>query len=233
MAHGSRDPRAAESIEALLDLVRDSRPGLRVVTSYLDHAAPAPVPALTALPSADAVVLPLLLTPAYHSKIDIPGVLHAAQSRRPELALRTAGTLGPHPLMLDALERRLGSPDPDTAVVLVSAGSSDPTANAIIARMAHDWQLRGWWAVRPAYASAALPTPVEAIRTLYDLGAPRVVVASYFLAPGHFADRVRTAAEEAGAAEVSPALGAVPELAQIILDRYDAAVPSRAPVLIR
>jgi sirohydrochlorin ferrochelatase len=229
VAHGSRDPRAAAAVEELLDLVRDSRPGLRVITSYLDHAVPTPVQALAGLTSADAVVLPLLLTPAYHSKIDIPGVLADVRSLRPHLDLRTSGTLGPHPLMLDALERRLGSPDPDTAVVLVSAGSSDPSANAVIAQMARDWQRRGWWAVRPAYASAALPTPVEAIRELYDLGAPRVVVASYFLAPGYFADKVRVASEEAGAAAVSPVLGAAPELARIILDRYDAALPSSRP----
>ncbi|WP_460367561.1 sirohydrochlorin chelatase, partial [Actinocorallia lasiicapitis] len=128
MAHGSRDPRAAATVENLLDLVRER--GLDVRTAFLDHAAPSPVQALSGLDS--AVVLPLLLTAAYHSKIDLPGVLATARRRSPRLSVRVAGTLGPHPLLLDALERRLAEvdagPASDTAVVLAAAGSSDPSA---------------------------------------------------------------------------------------------------------
>jgi len=55
------------------------------------------------------------------------------------------------------------------------------------------------------------------------------VVASYLLAPGLFADRIRDEALAAGAAAVSPALGATPEVADVILDRYqEAAVRARA-----
>jgi sirohydrochlorin ferrochelatase len=103
-------------------------------------------------------------------------------------------------------------------VVLAAAGSTDPAAGATIARMARSWG--GWWRVVPAYASAARPTPAEAVRTLYAAGAPRVVVASYFLAPGYFADRVREESLAAGARAVSPVLGAAPELASIIVQRY-------------
>ncbi|WP_312882025.1 sirohydrochlorin chelatase [Actinomadura alba] len=238
VAHGSRDPRAAATVEALLDAVRRRRPALPVVGCYLDHATPDPLRALGRLAAegADAaVVLPLLLTAAYHSKIDIPGVLTEACTRHPRLRLRTAATLGPHPLMLTALERRLATPetgveagDPSTAVVLVSAGSSDPAANAVIDGMARQWRRRGWWDVAAAYASAARPTPAEAVRSLREAGAPRVVVASYFLAPGHFADKVRAEALAAGATAVSPVLGAAPELTDIVLQRYDEALSATA-----
>ncbi len=224
VAHGSRDPRATATVESLLDLVRAR--GLDVRTSYLDHAPPSPVRALDGL--REAVVMPLLLTEAYHSKIDLPGVLAQACRRNPVLDVRVTGTLGPHPLLLDALERRLADvgvrPSPDTAVVLVAAGSSDPSANATIAATARAWRNHGWYDARPAYASAASPTPAEAVRALYAAGAPRVVVASYFLAPGYFADKVRSAAEEAGARAVSPVLGAAPELAEIVVERYGAAL---------
>lgn len=224
VAHGSRDPRAAATIEDLLDLVRRSS-GLRVVTSYLDHAPPAPAQALGGLVGEGAraaVVLPLLLTAAYHSKTDIPRALAEVRAAHPRLAVRYGGTLGPHPLMTAALERRLAEagvrPDPGTAVVLAAAGSTDPAAAATIGRMARAW--RGWWRVVPAYASAARPTPAEAVRALYAAGAPRVVVASYFLAPGYFADRVREESLAAGAAAVSPVLGAAPELAEIVVRRH-------------
>jgi sirohydrochlorin ferrochelatase len=224
VAHGSRDPRAAATVEDLLDLVR-RRSGLPVVTSYLDHAPPAPAQALGALAGAgagEAVVLPLLLTAAYHSKTDIPGALMEVRRTHPRMRLHYGATLGPHPLMTAALERRLAEagirPDPDTALVLAAAGSSDPSANATITRMAHGW--RGWRRVVPAYASAARPTPAEAVRALLDAGIARVAVASYFLAPGHFADKVRDESLAAGAVAVSAALGAAPELAEIIQQRY-------------
>jgi sirohydrochlorin ferrochelatase len=141
-------------------------------------------------------------------------------------------TLGPHPLLLDALDRRLAEADPGahrdpsgTAVVLAAAGSSDPEANATIARMAARWQVRtGWLAVRPAYASAAEPSPAAAVTGLLRDGAPRVVVATYLLAPGFFADRIRDTALAAGAAAVSPALGACAEVADVMLDRFAQAI---------
>jgi sirohydrochlorin ferrochelatase len=70
------------------------------------------------------------------------------------------------------------------------------------------------------------------VTELLRAGARRVVVASYLLAPGLFADRIRDASLAAGAAEVSPALlslppaaegGAAPEVADIVLDRYQEA----------
>ncbi|WP_243719550.1 sirohydrochlorin chelatase [Actinomadura sp. KC06] len=232
VAHGSRDPRAAATVARLLDAVRARRPDVPVHASFLDHAAPAPDRVLDGLAregAGAAVVLPLLLTAAYHSKTDIPGVLNRVRGLHPRLRLRTAGTLGPHPLLMDALERRLADAgvaagDPDTAVVLVSAGSSDGSANATIARLAREWRARGWRDVVPAYASAARPAPSEAVAALLDAGAPRVAVASYFLAPGYFADKVRTESLAAGAFAVSPVLGAAPEVAELIVRRYDEAL---------
>ena len=178
------------------------------------------------------MVVPLLLTAAYHSKADIPAQLAAAAAARPGLDVVCAGTLGPHPLLLAALERRLreaGAAAGDaglarTGVVLAAAGSSDPAANATIAELAARWaRERGWRAVLPGYASAAGPRPADSVRALRDGGAERVVVATYLLAPGYFADKIRDAALDAGADAVSAALGAAPEVADVVLDRYLAA----------
>lgn len=234
-AHGSRDPRAARCVEALLDEVRRRRPYLRVVTSYLDHAAPrleGVLDALDADGAREVVVLPLLLTAAYHSGTDIPEALRAARGRHPFLAIRYGETLGPHPALTAALERRLaeaGVPpgDPETAVVLAAAGSSDARANATVTDIARAWESRGWWAVVPAYASAARPAPEEAVARLRAAGAPRVAVASYLLAPGLFADRVRAMTHTAGADAVSAVLGAAPEVAEVVLERYEEAARVR------
>ena len=69
-----------------------------------------------------------------------------------------------------------------------------------------------------------MPSQTKAVRALLDAGAPRVAVASYILAPGHFADKVRRESLAAGAAAVSPALGAAPEVADLIVRRYAGAL---------
>ncbi|MFG2073410.1 sirohydrochlorin chelatase [Nonomuraea maritima] len=226
VAHGSRDPRAAATVAALLDRVRVARPDLPVRVAYLDHCAPTLGQALDGLDA--AVVLPLLLTEAYHSRVDLPAALNEARAREPRLSVRYGATLGPHPLLLSALERRLAEAgvapgDQDTAVVLVSAGSSDARANAVVADTARSWRRSGWWTVSAAYASAAGPAPGEAVAALVRAGAPRVVVAPYLLAPGFFADKVRRDALEAGAEVVADVLGPAPELVEVLLERYVAA----------
>ncbi|MBG0818066.1 sirohydrochlorin chelatase [Planomonospora sp. ID82291] len=227
VAHGSRDPRAAATVEELLDLVRRARPELPVRAAYLDHAPATLAGALAG--RTEAAVLPLLLTEAYHSRVDIPGALAEAAARQPRLRVHRGATLGPHPLLTAALERRLAEADvaagdPETAVVLVSAGSGDHRANATVARIARAWSRRGWWAVAAAYASAAAPAPQAEVRRLLAAGAPRVVVAPYLLAPGHFADRIRADTLAAGAAAVADVLGAAPEVASVLLERYGQAL---------
>jgi sirohydrochlorin ferrochelatase len=239
VAHGSTDPRAAATIGDLMAIAaeraaeRARKRGVRppvLRTAYLDHAAPSLPQVLSTIgPGADVIVLPLLLTAAYHSKTDIPRVL--ARSQVSQLRVSYGATLGPHPLLLRALERRLAEADPAaldaperTGVVLAAAGSSDPEANAAIARLAAQWQARtGWLAVRPAHASAADPTPAAAVAGLLRAGASRVVVASYLIAPGHFADRIRQTCMAASAAAVSPVLGASAEVADVLLHRYEEA----------
>ena len=197
VAHGSADPRASATIAELAAVARQRSPGLDLRTAFLGHAPPS-LPQVLGTIEADreVTVLPLLLTAAYHSKADIPRML----ARTPLPRVSYGATLGPHPLLLRALERRLAEADPQgaeadqerTAVVLAAAGSSDHEANATIERLAAQWQARtGWLAVRPAYASAAEPSPAAAVASLLRDGAPRVVVATYLLAPGLFADRIR------------------------------------------
>ncbi|MGY5011605.1 sirohydrochlorin chelatase [Streptomyces sp. 900105755] len=235
IAHGSRDPRHAATVHALVRRVRSLRPGLRVETGFLDFTIPsvhAVLESLAAEGVRDVVALPLLLTRAFHAKADIPAVLRDAPAR---LRIRQAEVLGPSPLLLSALERRLheaGLTPADrssTGVVLASAGSSDPEAIAVIARLAREWQRTGWGAVRPAFASASLPRTEEAVRELRELGCARVAVAPYVLAPGFLPDRIARGAAEADV--LAEVLGPAPEVARVLLERYDAArTPAMAAV---
>ncbi|MFF7316274.1 sirohydrochlorin chelatase [Streptomyces albogriseolus] len=232
VAHGSRDPRHAATVHDLVRRVRAQRPGLRVETGFLDFNVPSVGAVLRSLDAEgvrDVVALPLLLTRAFHAKADIPAVLAEAP---PRLRIRQADVLGPSPLLLAALERRLheaGLAPADrssTGVVLASAGSSDPEAIAVIADVAREWRHTGWCAVRPAFASASLPRTEDAVRELRELGCARVAVAPYVLAPGRLPDRIARGA--AGADVLADVLGPSPEVAQVLLERYDAA---RTPLL--
>ncbi|WP_199807917.1 sirohydrochlorin chelatase [Streptomyces sp. NRRL S-350] len=224
IAHGSRDPRHAATVAALVEEVRAQRPGTEVATAYLDHCAPR-IPQVVAR-LADAVAVPLLLNRAFHAKHDIPAALRAAGSRLP-----VADVLGPSPLLLAALDRRLAEAGLDvtsravrarTGVVLAAAGSSDPAADAATRAAAAEWRrTRGWAAVEVAYASATGPRVPDALAALCAAGAGRTAVAPYLLAPGLLPDRI--AAASAGADVVADVLGAAPELAALLLARHDEA----------
>ncbi|MEV6145940.1 sirohydrochlorin chelatase [Streptomyces sp. NPDC051992] len=234
IAHGSRDPRHAATVHALTARVRSLRPGLQVETGFLDFNAPS-VPRvlerLAAQGAQDVVALPLLLTRAFHAKSDIPTVLREARGRLPRLRVRQAEVLGPSPLLNSALERRLrqaGIRPGDrgsTGLVLASAGSTDPEAIAVIAEIARELRHTGWCSVRPAFASATspagFPRTEDAVRALRAEGVRRVAVAPYVIAPGRLPDRIAEGA--AGADVLADVLGPAPELARLLLTRYDEA----------
>lgn len=241
IAHGSRDPRHAATVGALCARVAALRPDVRVEVGYLDFNAPSVPQVLERLDAEgvrEVVALPLLLGRAFHAKSDIPAVLREAGARLPRLAVQHADVLGPSPLLVAALERRLReagvrrADHGSTGVVLASAGSSDPEAIAVIAEIAREWRrTTGWCAVRPAFASASLPRTADAVRELRAAGAERVAVAPYVIAPGRLPDRIVSGAREAGAEVLADVLGPAPELAHLLALRYTQALLQPLPAL--
>lgn len=236
IAHGSRDPRHAATVAELCARVRAMRPGLRVEAAYLDFHPESVARVLRRLHDEgvrEVVALPLLLTRAFHAKSDIPSVLREVTAALPFLTVHRARVLGPHPLLVRALERRLHEAGlrpgdrTSTGIVLASAGSSDPEAIAVIAEIAREWRrTTGWCSVRPAFASASLPRTADAVDALRADGVGRVAVAPYVLAPGFLPDRIASGAEEAGADVLAPVLGDAPELAELLTVRYAEALRS-------
>lgn len=227
VAHGSRNPAAAEATRALLTAVRRTRPGLVVHEAYLDHGEPR-LGDLASTLDEPFVVVPLLLGAAYHSQVDIPRTL-VGRGDRSGLAVQ-ADVLGPDPLLMAALARRLRDTgvsigDPSVAVVLGAAGSAEAASVDAVRRQAVGWQAAGWWGVRAGFASAAAPTVADAVAALRAAGAPRVALATYLLFPGLFADTLAAA----GADVVSAPLADAPEVAELVLARYAAAVATLRP----
>ncbi|MET8252909.1 CbiX/SirB N-terminal domain-containing protein [Micromonospora sp. NPDC005197] len=231
VAHGSRDPRAAEATRALARAVSAARPGLSVWASWLDHTEPGPTEVLRKLAQAGhprAVVVPLLLTAAYHHRVDIPAAVAAATEAGPPLAVRVTDVLGPadgtvSPALLAGLRRRLVEVGPGRfdALVLAAAGTRDARARRSVGRVADALGAEFGVPCRVSYASAAPPTTGVAVARLRAAGARRVAVSAYFLAPGLFHDAVADSARAAGAVAVAAPLTDAPELAELVLRRVD------------
>ncbi len=231
VAHGSRDPASQQGVEALLALARSQRPGLRTAAAYVDNASPSIRRALADLTADgvdDVVVLPLLLTPASHSKTDVAASVQAGRRAHPTLRLRYGRPLGPHPVLVDVLDARLVEAGalPTDPVVLVAGGALDPDANAQVAATARLlWEGRSRPSVDIAFASTTRPTVPEALERLRRLGHDRAAVARYFLGPGALPRLVARQARTVDGLEVvvSAPLGATDGVASLLLGRFDEA----------
>jgi sirohydrochlorin ferrochelatase len=239
LAHGSRDPRSAATITALVDEVRAMRPDLRVEPAFLELSKPSFQTVVDRLVKAghdEIVVVPLLLTEAYHAKVDVPSAVAEAAARHEGLQIRATSILGLEACFLEVLDVRLREAlrvarvrELD-ALVLAAAGSSDALANQAVARLARVWGAHHKLPVTAAFASSSPPATGEAVRAFRGEGRRHIAVASLFLAPGFLPDRAAELAVEAGAIAVSEPLGAHPEVARTILARYAVGAVELVPV---
>ncbi len=217
-AHGTRNPTGRRLVAELALAARRLRPGLTTTAAFVDVQPPTVVDVVAGL-AGPAVVVPVLLSGGYHVHVDIAG---AVDQREDAVAARP---LGPDARLAEVLRTRLveagaDPADPGTAVVVAAAGSSDPRATADVQATAA--MLQAWWAgpVTTGFGSAAQPPVPDAVAAARAAGASRVVVAAYLLAPGHFRDKL----DAAGADLVTAPLLPDDRIAQVLLDRYDAAL---------
>ncbi|MDQ0768118.1 sirohydrochlorin ferrochelatase [Pseudarthrobacter defluvii] len=231
-AHGTSNTQGAAEVNALRTAIAELRPGLDVREAYVDVQQPDLVDVVAGLPEGEpAVVVPLLLSVGYHVKVDIA---RAVKSRPGSAA---AAPLGPDRRLAQLLDQRLreaGTTDNDV-IVLAAAGSSNPNAAVSVEELLGQLQELRSNRIVAAYGASAQPSVPDAVAMLreelaggagagesagaVDVGG-RVMIASYLLAPGFFHDQLA----KAGADVVTEPLLPSPTLAEIALDRYDAAV---------
>lgn len=228
-AHGSADPRSAATTRAVAEQIGLLRPDLRVRVAFCEKSTPNLRDVLAGL-DGPAIVTPLLLASAYHARVDIPALIAAAGAQFP---VSQAETLGEHPRLVRVLHQRVtecvGDSEHDrTGVLVVAVGSSDTEANTRTGGVADTLgRDHHWAAVGLAFATGPAPSVSEGLDRLRDLGARRLVVAPWFVAPGRITDRL-TATVHASGAEMAGPLGAHPLVAETLLDRFDAARRGRA-----
>lgn len=224
VSHGTSDTAGRAAVAALVAAVGQAAPGLQLSSAFADVQQPDVSSALAAVPG-DAVILPLLLSAGYHVRADLGGA--AQQRNQAGFGTAVAGTLGPDPRLATVLARRLheaGWTRKDR-VILGAAGSTDAAAVADCHSSAAMLADELGQSVSVGFISAAgprLPDTIAAARS----AAPgvRVAVASYLLAPGYFQSCAASSGADYVTAPLLSADAGVPELVDIVLDRFAAAI---------
>lgn len=212
VAHGTRKHTGVALIGALAERVSVLLAS-PVRVAFVDVVGPTPSELLADL-SGPTVVVPAFLARGYHVNKDIPA--HVAASGRADVVVAEA--LGPSQQLTRVLVDRLVECGwrPGDSVVLAAAGTSDPGAQSDLRRTCALLSAVIGRRVELAYAATGEPSVADAVTRLRRAGARRVVVATYLLADGLFADRLRNS----GADAVADPLGTHPALARLIANRF-------------
>ncbi|MGC9669523.1 sirohydrochlorin chelatase [Planosporangium sp. 12N6] len=237
--HGTADEAGAEQFRQFVKRV-DGLLDAAVAGGFIELSDPpigAAVDVLLAAGDARRVAaVPLMLVAAGHAKGDIPASLARERQRHGGLSFVYGRPLGPHPTILALLRERLAevSPDPETMVLLVGRGSTDPDANAEVARaarlLAETTPVTG---VEYAFVSLAEPGVRAGLDRCRMLGAKRIAVLPYFLFTGVLPRRVadQAAAWSAGSGvpvDVAEVIGDCDGLASLVVERYEEALRGEA-----
>lgn len=216
LSHGSPDPRSAASARLVADRVA-SRMDLVVVAAFLQHDGTDLTAACTALARAghhDVVVVPMLLTPAFHARVDVPNAVARAE-RATGVVVRVSAPLGLDPVLLDAAVAGL----PHGPVVVSCAGTGDVDVQEQVRAAAADLAGRAGVCTAVGWASQASPSVTDAVRDLEAITGQSASVASFVLYPGVLPDRIAAAA---GRRSHSPPLSESPVLTDVIVTRAQA-----------
>src|SRR3954452_3146419 len=229
LGYGSHDPRGAQISAQIRSALLEIRPALDVEVAFLDHCAPSALHVVNELALrgvTEVVLVPLLLSDAFHAQVEVPAAVASIRAAHPDLRVTASRPIGPETSLLSVIDRRLRDALRSRRVseldglVFAAAGSADVRSNAIVARRARQWATHHRLPCVTAFAIASGPTTAEAIRTLRGQGRRHIAVGSWFLAPGLHYTRQAELALDHGALAVAAPLGPEPEIVETVLARY-------------
>lgn len=231
-SHGTSDPQGQAAVAAFVERVRRRLPDVEVVDAFADVQEPTPAAAVARLHDAArpgdvgrrSVVLPLVVAPGFHVRVDMAGAASLPGSV-------AAATLGPDPRLVTVLVRRLlqaGVGDDDT-VVLGSAGSTDPRARACFEAVARELSAAIGQIVPVGYVGGTGQSLAEVVATARARQADRrVAVASLLVAPGFFLRRLESVDADVVTRPLLDVGREDAELVDLVVDRYLAAASAPA-----
>ena len=224
VAHGTRHPSGARTVEALVARVRYRLPEVPVRTAYADMQRPSLAEALAGVPG-PAVAVPLLLAATSSRQ-----VLTAVDSEH-----HVAEALGPDRLLAEVLAQRLreAGARPGQPAVLVAAGSADPNVHGDTARAARLLQEVWRGPVRAAHLTGRGERMSSVVAEFDRLGVAAPAVAPYLVEPGELHGKAREDARCLGLTTVAKVLGDHPSVAEAVARCYRATVAHRFALTLR
>ncbi len=200
--HGSRDPEAIAEFAAVAAGIARRLPQYPVASGFLEFARPVIRDGLDALRGQGVsriLAVPGMLFAAGHVKDDIPSVLNTWQARH-GIRVDYGRDLGLDPKLLRAAGRRIEEaearapravPREETLLLVVGRGTSDPDANANIAKVARmlgEGMGFGW--TEACYSGVTFPLVAPGLDHAVRLGYRRIIVFPYFLFTGVLVKRI-------------------------------------------
>ncbi|MDR6999767.1 sirohydrochlorin chelatase [Neobacillus niacini] len=196
VGHGSKDREGNDQVRQFIEAMRKNwDESILVQTSFLEFEKPTVNQGIDVCveKGADHIsVIPIMLLQAGHSKIHIPAAIDEAKIKYPEVQFTYGRPIGVHEETFEILKTRLieigenqDQPDPDTAVLLLGRGGSDPDANSDLYKIARLlWEKTNYKIVEPAFMGVTNPLVNEGIERCLKLGAKKVIILPYFLFTG-------------------------------------------------
>ncbi|CAL8978715.1 Siroheme synthase [Propionicimonas sp. T2.31MG-18] len=233
--HGTRDAAGVAECHALVARVRGLLPGVRVEAGFVELTPPTIDQALSSVLDGDgagAVVVPLMIGSGGHVREDIPAAIEAGRRDHRGATVVYTRHLGAPAGLVAAARQRIDSARGDWAahevsVVFVGRGCSVTDANADHTRLGRVLlETGGYASLLPAFIQVAGPSVAEALDTAHATGSRRIVVMPHYLFPGRLSTWVQqavdawTAIHPDTSVRVAGVIGACPELADVVAQRY-------------
>lgn len=208
VGHGSRDPEGNDQVRQTIEELKpqiDSE--LLVETCFLEFERPTidqGIQTCVEKGATSVFVIPLMLLAAGHSKIHIPAAIDEAKVKYPHVSFTYGRPFGIHEETIEICKSRLeevgekiNEEDPDTAVILLGRGGSDPDANSDLYKITRLlWEKLNYKFVEPAFMGVTDPLVKEGVERCIKLGAKRIVILPYFLFTGILIKRLESMIKE-------------------------------------
>jgi sirohydrochlorin cobaltochelatase len=196
VGHGSKDREGNDQVRQFIETMRENwGSNMLVQTSFLEFETPTVRQGIDLCVERGAdhiIVIPIMLLQAGHSKIHIPAAIDEGKKKYPLVEFTYSRPIGVHEQTFEILKTRvteigenLDNPEPDTAVLLLGRGGSDPDANSDLYKIARlFWEKTNFNLVEPAFMGVTTPLVNEGIDRCVALGAKKVIILPYFLFTG-------------------------------------------------
>ena len=200
--HGSRNKLAIKEFKILAQCIQERFSSLKVEYGFLEFAKPSLTDGLEKLKQNSVkkvIAIPAMLFAAGHVKNDIPTVLMNF-ARNNGIEISYGRELGINNLMISAACERVKDvfknneklKPSESVLVVVGRGSSDPDANANVAkitRMIVEGLGMGWG--ETVFSGVTFPLVEPGLNHIVKLGYKNIVLFPYFLFTGVLVSRVR------------------------------------------